>query len=303
MTSRFQRILILADIEGTSGCWDYRASSFMTAEWARACAAMTLDVDVVVRALFDAGATEIKIKDLHRTGYNLIPAGIDPRARIHHGYRQGSVPAIGDPGDSEAVMFIGMHAASGSDGFLAHTLTSRIQQLEINGRPLAEIELFASSLAPHGLRPIFFSGCPVACEQAREVIENISVYPIDKSDGPQKFDPAAWRAGLARAAREALENKGVDPYRPQGPFEVRVQMRDGEAVARKLAGRWQLDCEGDRIFFAAADIDSVYRKLIRLCYLTPWVEKALPLALIAYHLWGKIGLAWVRRRLQRSEQF
>ena len=38
-----------------------------------------------------------------------------------------------------------MHAASGTDGFLSHTLTSRIAQLEVNRRPLAEVELFAVS--------------------------------------------------------------------------------------------------------------------------------------------------------------
>ena len=71
-----------------------------------------------------------------------------------------------DPGDADGLMMLGMHAASGTGGFLAHTLTSRLASLEVNGRPLAEIELFAASLAPHNIPVIFFSGCPVACAQA-----------------------------------------------------------------------------------------------------------------------------------------
>ena len=35
---------IIADIEGSSDCWSYEGSSFMTAEWARACLGMTRDV-------------------------------------------------------------------------------------------------------------------------------------------------------------------------------------------------------------------------------------------------------------------
>ena len=55
MRTRYKRILIIADIEGSSGCWDYRAASFMTREWGRACVAMTRDVNSVVTVLFESG--------------------------------------------------------------------------------------------------------------------------------------------------------------------------------------------------------------------------------------------------------
>jgi D-aminopeptidase len=144
------------DIEGSSECRSYAGSSFLTEEWIRACVGMSLDVVAVVRALFDAGAGTVTVKDFHRTGYNLLPELIDPRARIVSGYLAGPVPGIGDPGGAELLLCIGMHAASGSGGFLAHTLTSRIARLEVNGRLLPEITLFASSLAPYGIRPFSF---------------------------------------------------------------------------------------------------------------------------------------------------
>ena len=50
-----KKILIIADIEGSSGCWDYRASAFMSPEWARACVAMSSDINSVVDALLAAG--------------------------------------------------------------------------------------------------------------------------------------------------------------------------------------------------------------------------------------------------------
>ncbi len=38
--------------------------------------------------------------------------------------------------------------------------------------------------------------------------------------------------------------------------------------------------------------------LIRICYLTPLVEKMLPLCLAVYNLWGRFGLAWIRRQIR-----
>ena len=299
MSKRFSRILIIADIEGSSGCWNYRASSFMTSEWGRACVAMTRDVNAVVTGLFESGVEHVRVKDFHRTGYNLLAELTDPRAEIIYGYHSGSVPGIGVPGDAQAVMFLGMHAASGTAGFLAHTLTSRIARLEVNGEPLAEVELFASALAPFGMRPVFYSGCPVACEQARAAIPHIYTYAINKEDGPKRFNAERWRSDLATSAVEALKNDQAARYLPEGPFSVMVKMRDGEAVARNLAHRWNLSWQNDRILFNAASMRELYNALIRICYLTPLAEKILPVCLIAYNLWGRIGLAWVRRQIKK----
>jgi D-amino peptidase len=293
----YTRILIIADIEGSSGCWNYRASSFKTEAWVRACVAMTLDVAAVVKGLFESGVESIRVKDFHRTAYNLLPELIDSRAEIIHGYQAGPVPGLGDPANAEAVLFLGMHAASGTDGFLAHTLTSRIAEATVNGKPLAEIELFAAALAPFGIRPIFFSGCPTACDQALAVIPNICVFPIDKASGSERFDPESWRIGLAEAAIASLENDSAAPCLPEGPFQALVKMRAGEVVARKLARRWNLNCQNDRILITAAQVSELYMALIRVCYLTPLVEKILPLGLSVYNLRGRIGLAWVRRQI------
>lgn len=272
----------------------------MTREWSRACLEMTLDVDAVVRALFASGVQQIRIKDFHRTGYNLIPEKIDGRAEVIHGYRNGPVPGIGDPGGAGGIFFMGMHAASGTDGFLAHTLTSRIERLEVNGKALAEVELIASALAQFGMAPLFFTGCPMACTQAAQAIENIALYPIDKASGRQSFNVASWRLSLAQTAVAALENDLAVPYRPEGPFRALVKMRDGEAATLKIARRWQLDSRGDEIMIDADDMQELFRCLIRICYLTPLVEKTLPLSLAAYNLWGRFGLAWVRRQIRDS---
>ena len=299
MNRHLTRILILADLEGSSACWTYRASSFLTDDWARACLGLSRDVSGVVSALFDAGVDSVAIKDFHRTGYNLLTEQIDSRAKVISGYRPGPVPGIGHPGDAQAVIFLGMHAASGSHGFLAHTLTSRIARLEVNGRLLAEVELFAASLAPWGIRPVFFSGCPVACEQAAAVIDHLQCFAIDKDQDRQLFDSVAWRAALAQAAVDALCNHQTSPYRPDGPFLAKVTMRKGDAEAARLARRWKFKQSGAQLEIHTKRMDQLYLALIKLCYLTPLTIKILPLALMISNLRGHLGMMWARRRLRQ----
>lgn len=295
----FRRVLIIADIEGSSGCWSYAASSFLTDAWALACREMTRDVQAVVSALLRAGTREIIIKDFHRTGFNLLPELIDERARVDSGYARGPIPGMGHPGRAEAAMFLGLHAASGTEGFLAHTLTSRLAAVRVDGRLLPELPLFASLLAPYGIYPVFFSGCPVACRQAASIIPGIATHAIDKTEGPDDFDHDKWRQGLARHAVAALENRFTRLPENSAPLDVCVRFRDGAAVARTMARRWHLDRTGDTVFFEAANLAELFNRLSRICYLRPAWLPLLPVGLPLYNLFGRAGLAWVRHRLKR----
>lgn len=294
----FKHLLIIADIEGSTGCPDYAASAFLTPGWPAACLAMTQDVQAVTTALFKAGVPRITIHDFHRTGYNLIPELIDSRAKLIQGYRRGTVPGIGCPDGAAAVLFVGLHAASGTNGFLAHTLTSRITRLTVNGQSLSEMELFSAVLAPYGIRPLFFSGCSVACDQAREAVPGISTFAIPKPTPQAPPKVQALRRSLARTAVDALENPvPPQPFCPRGPFYAEIRLRDGAAAARRVAVRWRLKRAGNTILLEAPTIQQLYADLIRICYLTPLVQAFLPLGLALHRALGIAGLAWVRQRL------
>ena len=297
-TIKYKHILIIADIEGSSGCWSYEASKFMTREWAAACKMMSGDIDAVAKALFESGVESVTVKDFHRTGFNILPEMLDPRAKLVSGYIKGPVPGMGDPGGAEAAMFIGLHAASGTIGFLPHTLTSRIESIKMNGRVVTELELFASSLAPYGITPVFFSGCKAACAQARKAVKHITTHAIDKEKIEDYFDVDKWRKALAKKAVESVINSQCKLVIPEKLFKVVVKMRDGEKTAKKLSGRWGMHHEDGKIFFEAKNMYSVYMQLIRLCYLTPLVEKFLGASLFLYNLYGRMGRAYVRRVLK-----
>ncbi|MEJ2641159.1 MAG: M55 family metallopeptidase [Desulfosarcinaceae bacterium] len=295
-----EHLIIIADIEGSSGCWRYIDGCFMSATWPHACAAMTADVDAVVRALFAKGVRSVTVKDFHRTGYNLLREGIDARATLVSGYRQGPIPGVGNPGPAQAALFLGMHAASGSDGFLAHTLTSRLKEVRVNGRRLAEIELFAAALAPYGIRPLFFSGGPTACAQARQRLPGLVTYAIDKQGGPAALDLVRWRRRLAEAAADALSQPSPPPpYHPKGPFKASVTFREGPRAAKRHAAPWGFKRRSATVCIEAETHAVLYQKLVRLCYLPPLAMRTLPLSLWLFNLRGKVGLAWARRQLNK----
>ncbi|MBI9091986.1 MAG: M55 family metallopeptidase [Desulfobacterium sp.] len=294
MEIRHKRIMIIADIEGSSACRNYPATTVLGPGWGDACLGMTLDVAAVVRALFEGGAEAVYVKDFHRTAHNLFSEHIDPRAKVISGYRPGPVPGLGKVYDATGLLMMGMHAPSGSSGFLAHTLTSRISRLEVNGRPMSEAALFAASVAGEGVAPLFFSGCPVACDHALGEIPWLGCFSIDKF--APGFDALAWRRRLALKAVESLGNRDAQVFNPRGPFEAVITLREGPRAAEKLSRRWGFDQKENRIYIRARDMAGLYHDLIRLCYLTPLTARVLPLALPLYNLYGRAALAWVRNQ-------
>jgi D-aminopeptidase len=291
-----KKILIIADIEGSSGCFDYPCASFMGRGWPRACLEMSLDINAIVVALFAAGIQQVYVKDFHRTGYNLLPQYIDPRAILMQGYSKGPVPGIGNPPDATGIFMVGMHAPSGAKGFLPHTLTSRISRLMVNGRLMTEAQLFSASLAPFGMAPLFFSGCPVACDYAAAAIQGISCVAIDKFNGARPFDAISWRRELAFQAVKTIEKPGYRVYNPPGPFHAVVTLRDGKKAARTIAVRWKLLQKGADLHLYALTLQKLYGVLIKLAYLTPFTQKALPLGLPLYNMIGRMGRFWAEKQ-------
>ena len=285
----FRHLLVVCDLEGSSACFTKRAAKFLNREWADACAGLTEDVGAVVTALFDAGAESVTVKDFHRTGHNLFTKRIDRRAKIISGYRSGTVPGMGNLGGIDAALFIGLHASSGSRGFLPHTLTSRIARLTAGGKQVCELQLFSAALSAVNIRPVFFSGCPVACAEAAKAVRGIRTFAIDKFS--RNFNAEAWRKRLAAEAVRSLAAK-TDVYNPQGPFDVAMTFRDGDTAAESFARSWSMEHRGPSVSFSAADMRDIYVQLTAKLYapkaLTPFLNLFLPL----YNLIGRLGIAW-----------
>lgn len=290
-------VLIIADIEGSTGCAQVNDSRLFTDGWVKACIELSLDLAAVCKALLDKGVPRIRIKDFHRTGFNIFRELLPAQVELDQGYRSGPVIGIGDPTGFDLLMMIGMHAASGTNGFLPHTLTSKFASINVKGKNLTEAELFAASVAPSGLVPVFFSGCQNACDQARSALPELDFFAVNK---PLREPPEELRHQLALAAARALGNQAGSVFCPPGPFKATITMRDGEKPAQKLRNRWKFEGAGSQICVSAPSMIELYWKLVKLAYLTPTTATFIEPSLCLANLWGRLALMWARRR---STQF
>ncbi|MCG8616839.1 MAG: M55 family metallopeptidase [Desulfobacterales bacterium] len=289
-----KRILIISDIEGSSGCTTREAAKFMGKGWPHACLDMTRDVNRLTTGLLEAGADQVVVQDFHRTAHNIFTEQLNPSVVLKQGYAGGPVPGLGNPEGFDGLMMVGMHAPSGWQGFLPHTLTSRITAVRINGSLVSEGQLFSAALSGSGIPPLFFSGCPDACAHTRMVLPDVSTFAIDKFH--PDFHAGEWRKQLAETAVRALDNREARPYNPSGPFEAVVTMAGGKPMARRLAGRWGYPNHGSNVYLRVRDYAELYRKLARLVFLSPVAERMIPVLLPLYHLMGHAGLYWAKKK-------
>ena len=289
-------VLIIADIEGSTGCHNRQDSQLFNDGWVRACVELSRDIDQIGRQLLNSGVSRVRVKDFHRSGYNLFREIIDEGIEIDQGYQIGPIIGIGEARGFNCLLMTGMHAASGTDGFLPHTLTSKFAGIFVNGEPLTEAELFAASVAPAGLVPTFFSGCETACRQAARAIKNIKTFMVNK---PLAETPQSIRENLAHAAVSSLNSFSEKPFTPEGPFNVVVKMRDGEKAAAKLRKTWKFPGESDELHFSSDNIHTLYWQLVRLAYLKPFYEKHLATAINIANMSGRLTQIWARRRAKK----
>ena len=287
-------ILILADIEGSTGCRSRADSQLFNDGWVNACVQMTQDLNAVISALKTHNSVgRIRVKDFHRTGFNIFADLLDKRAELSQGYDSDPVIGIGDCRGFDLLFMVGLHAASGTEGFLPHTLTSKFEAIKFHHRPVTEAELFSASVASSGIKPVFFSGCPQACIQAKAAIPWLKTVEIDKNE---PANPEKQRQKLAQKALEAIRCAHTEAkvFDCKGSGQLEITLR--EDVAKKIARRWKLELIQNQAVFSVENLNDAYQRLIELAYLTPFWAKNLAWGLRFFNLWGRLCHFWALKR-------
>lgn len=262
---------VVADLEGSTGVWTKAHTLLGTPQWQEARRELTLDINAVVQSLFEKGVKAVVVKDFHRTGFNLIPQYLDQRVRLIRGYYLGPAIGFGKLYHANFALFIGLHAAGGNkQGFLAHTLTSRIAEILINGQRVSEAELFATVLSSFNVPLAFFSGCPAACQEVVEKMNWVVTYPVPKDpliyndEGKRKEHIISQREGLSRKIKEIARPTELPLFALQPPFDCQVIFQEEEEAQR--SNQWGFLREGKVIKFQAEEFLEFYRNLLKIAY-------------------------------------
>lgn len=262
---------IVADLEGSTGAWTKAHTLLATPEWQEARVELTRDLNAVAGALFERGVKGVVVKDFHRTGYNLIPARLDRRVKLVSGYYTGPAVGYGKLHGADFALFVGLHAAGGNGkGFLAHTLTSRIAEILVNGKRICESELFATVLSAFRVPLAFFSGCPAACQEVKERMNWVVTCAILKD--PLVYQDRNKREEFIHQAREGLRKsilaiptvEGLPLFAMKPPFDCQVIFQE-EAEARKM-NAWGFPQEGRIIRFHSEEFLEMYENLLKVAY-------------------------------------
>src|SRR5207244_7753166 len=117
---------------------------------------------------FDGGAASVVVNDSHGDMYNLLPEKLDPRAELIIGSPKPLSMMQGFGPDFGAALFVGYHAAAGTQAaVLDHTYSGRlIYEVRLNGEPDTEAELNAVLAGTYGVPVGVVSWGGTDCTQA-----------------------------------------------------------------------------------------------------------------------------------------
>lgn len=224
------KVFISADMEGLAGVVSSSDVSPSGPDYAHFRAIMAAETNAAVEGAFRAGATEVLVRDSHGSKQNLLPADVDPRARLLRGQSTGPKNMMeGIDSTFDAVVFIGYHARAGTPGaILEHTSTGNVIDFAINGVSLPEGGYNALVAGLYGVPVVFVSGDRAVVDQLRGLLGPIGAVAVKEeiADASIGMSPAeaqdAIREGVERAVRER-GHRSV--YRMEAPYTMVLRVR------------------------------------------------------------------------------
>ena len=135
------------------------------------------EINAVVSALYDGGASEVYVWDNHGSGHNIDFAEVDPRA-TDVGLDACSLERMNFAdkyGIDGGVVFLGYHSKEGTlNGVLAHTYSSKtIQYYKINGVQRGEFYIDSNIALNKNLQPLLLASDDKCVNEASEVSPDV----------------------------------------------------------------------------------------------------------------------------------
>lgn len=264
------KVFISVDMEGVAGLIHWDETSQGGPDYPLFRTLMTGEANAAVAGAFEAGATEVVVRDAHDSARNILPDQIDPRARLIREWNGPLSMMEGLDGTFDAVVFVGYHARAGTpNAVLKHTMSLSLYDVILNGVRMPEGGWNAAIAGYFGVPVVFLSGDAAICGQIREIIGPIETAAVKEGLGPaaSMIHPSKAREMIQGGVRTALKNlKAYKPYKPSPPYKLEIVFAD-ENQARRASYIPGADRTGERsVAFASSDFMDIvkYFRLARL---------------------------------------
>ena len=258
------RVYISVDMEGIAGVNHPHPTDPADRRYPVSVDLMVGETNAAIEGALAAGATDILVNDSHWNMYNLLPADLDPAARVLQGQKAWSMVAGARPaGDGkpsfDVALFVGYHTRAGHPtGTIAHTYSGAPVETRLAGRPTGEYGMNALVLGAWGIPVGMVAGDDALAEEVegwlpwadRVVVKTIdggrSAISVHPSVARERVRDGAERA-VRRAAAGELQTLQVAP-----PVVIEVDFAKG-VIADHAAIMPGTERVGDRTVRMSSD--------------------------------------------------
>jgi D-amino peptidase len=267
-------VLIAADMEGIAGIEDFRdCLPSHPAAYAEGRTLMTDEVLAVIEALRAGGVEQVSVGDWHMVGTNIqrdrMPEGVEvrPIADLALEEAEPSFTKAHGGGRLDAAVMIGHHAKTSSPmGFCSHTFIWEME-VELDGEPLSETQVYAQGLAAEGIPVLAASGDRWLLDELRDG-ELGSARLVQTKEGQgrataRSVAPGDAREKLVDAVGAALAAPREPPPAREFPAELRISVA-GEELARTTVSEPSGLLRSVATIFRESRVSREYRQLAKL---------------------------------------
>lgn len=254
------KIYISADMEGLTGAVTGEQLGPGGFEYERFRQIMTDEVNAVIEAAREAGATEFLVSDSHGNGQNLLIEQFPDDVQIVRSWPRALGMMHGIDETFDGVIFVGYHAStSNSSGVRAHTQSSaNVTDLQLNGRQMSEGSWNAAIAGEYGVPVILVTGDDAAIEEVSALVGDIEGAVVKKNHGfhsATTLTPAAGQKLIRSKTKSAIQRIGdFKPYVLDAPPVVRLSLKNYRPVELLAYLRDVKRVDSHTIEYAATDM-------------------------------------------------
>ncbi|MEO8337397.1 MAG: M55 family metallopeptidase [bacterium] len=229
--ARGLKVFISVDMEGLAGVvTSADVNSTANGDYQSFRKIMAGETNAAIEGAYRAGASYVLVRDSHGSKENLLPADVDPRARLLRGLSTGPRNMMeGVDSSFDAVVFVGYHAKAGTpNAILEHTSTGNVVDFSINGVSLPEGGYNALVAGLVGVPVVFVAGDRAVVDQIRGMLGPITGVAVKQeiNDASLGMSPKQAQDEIRIGVEQAIRNRArAKLFKMAGPYTMVLKVK------------------------------------------------------------------------------